>query len=302
MISTIAETQNMTKAAEKLYLTQSALSQQLKHIESRLMADLFFRTKRKMILTSTGKRVLKAANHVIDILDDTELEIAKIVNGDRGELKVGTQCMFCYKWLPRVLAIFQNKFPNIEFEIGNSENVFNELESEKFDFVITGLPQNDDTLKYFPLFRDQMICIMPIDHPLTAKSYVDFFDFTNENLIFNSERGKDMFFKDALKFGNIAPKRSMIVGQAQAILEMVAAGFGIGFYPRWAAQTSIEQKKIAARPLTKPGLSMTWAAAHLKDRDITLPQKEFIHIISKLNPTIPNISFFNSPFYQESPP
>ncbi len=78
----------------------------------------------------------------------------------------------------------------------------------------------------------------------------------------------------------------MIVGQAQAILEMVAAGFGIGFYPRWAAQTSIDQKKIAARPLTKPGLSLTWAAAHLKDRDITLPQKEFIHIISKLNPTM----------------
>ncbi len=207
MISTIAETQNITKAAEKLFLTQSALSQQLKHIESRLMTDLFFRTKRKMILTSTGKRVLKAANHVIDILDDTELEIAKIVNGDKGELKVGTQCMFCYKWLPSVLAVFQTKFPNIEFEIGNSENVFNELESEKFDFVITGLPQDDDTLKYFPLFKDQMVCIMPIDHPLTTKPYIEFLDFTNENLIFNSERGKDMFFKDALKFGNIAPKR-----------------------------------------------------------------------------------------------
>lgn len=287
MISTIAQTQNMTKAAEKLCLTQSALSQQLKHIETRLMADLFFRTNRKMILTSTGKRVLKAANHIIDVLDDTELEIAKIVNGDSGELKVGTQCMFCYKWLPTVLAVFQNKFPKIEFEIGNSEDVFNELVSEKFDFVITGLPQVEDTLKYFPLFKDQMVCIMPIDHPLTAKSTIDLFDFTDENMIFNSERGKTIFFKNALKVGEITPRRSMIVGQAQAILEMVAAGFGIGVYPRWAAQESIEQKKIAARPFAKPGLSLTWVAAHLKDRDITLPQKEFINIIRKVNPLVP---------------
>jgi LysR family transcriptional regulator, regulator for metE and metH len=286
MISTIAETQNMTRAAEKLCITQSGLSQQLKHIETRLMANLFFRTKRKMILTSTGRRVLKAANHVIEVLDDTELEIAKIVNGDRGELKVGTQCMFCYKWLPDVIAVFQNKFPNIEFEIGNSEHVFKELSSEKFDFIVTGMPKNDDTLNYIPLFSDQIVCIMPNGHPLTTKSNIQFSDFDDENIIFNSERGKDMFFKDALRFGNIKPKRSMIVGQAQAIIELVATGFGISFYPRWAAQTFIEQKKIAARPLTRPGLNLTWAVAHLKDRDITLPHKEFIHIISKLNLTI----------------
>ncbi len=281
MVSTIAETQNMTKAAEKLFITQSALSQQLKHIESKLMANLFFRTKRKMILTSTGKRVLKTANHVIEILEDTELEIAKIVNGENGELKVGTQCLFCYKWLPEVMAVFQGKFPNIEFEIGNSEDIFQELESEKFDFIITGLAQGDNMLSYIPLFEDQMVCIMHEDHPLTAKTYIDFPDFADENLIFNSERGKDMFHKDSMKHGGMMPKRSMIVGQAQAIIELVASGFGLGFFPKWAIRSFQETKQISARPFTKRGTLLTWAVAHLKDREITLPQKEFINIITK---------------------
>ena len=75
LVRSIAETVNMTKAAQNLCITQSALSQQLKGIEDKLKVDLFFRARKKMILTATGKKLLKAAEKVIDLLDDMEIEI-----------------------------------------------------------------------------------------------------------------------------------------------------------------------------------------------------------------------------------
>jgi LysR family transcriptional regulator, regulator for metE and metH len=80
-----------------------------------------------MILTPTGRKVLKTAERVIDAIENTELEIARIVKGARGTLKVGTRCIFCYKWLPDVMGIFQEKFPNVEVEIGNSTDLQKKL-------------------------------------------------------------------------------------------------------------------------------------------------------------------------------
>ncbi|MBI5590090.1 MAG: LysR family transcriptional regulator [Deltaproteobacteria bacterium] len=285
MIRSIAETGNMTKSADMLFLSQSALSQQLKDIESKLKVDLFFRTRRKMILTATGKKLLQTAEHVIEALDDAELEIAKRAAGDRGELKVGTQCIFCYKWLPRVMEIFQDKFPNIEFEIGNSEDLARELEAKKFDLIITAASSHDDNYAYSPLFKDQMVCILPENHPFSAQPCINLQDFSKMNLISHREKGENRFYQAALKPRGIEPKRLMTVGQPLAIIEMVASGFGVGVFPRWAVKDSLMTTGIIARPITRSGLPITWDAAFLRNTNIPVFQDEFINIVSKLNLT-----------------
>jgi LysR family transcriptional regulator for metE and metH len=89
MIKTIAETGNLTKAAYKLCISQPALSQQLKDIEEKLGTNIFFRTKKKMILTEIGKKLLQTANTVIEEINRAEMEVSKAVYGDAGELKIG---------------------------------------------------------------------------------------------------------------------------------------------------------------------------------------------------------------------
>ncbi len=284
MICALAETGNMTKAGEKLYISQSALSQQLKDIEHKLRVDLFFRTRKKMILTPIGKKLLETAENVIATIEDTELEVAKIVSGDRGELKVGTQCIFCYKWLPRVMQIFQKKFPNIEFEIGNAYDSVQELEAKQFDLIITAASAPDDKHTYMPLFEDQMVCIMPKDHPLSTQSYIRFEDFNRFNLISHAEKALNRFYQLVLKPSGVKPKRFMTVGQPQAIIEMVASGFGISVFPRWAVRSSLETDDITARPITKKGLPVTWRAAFLKNSQRPVFQQEFINIVSKMSP------------------
>ena len=284
MISAIAQTRNMTRAADMLFISQSALSQQLKDIETKLASPLFSRTAKKMLPTSTGKIILKTAEQVLETISDTELEIARMVSGDRGELKVGIQCVFCYKWLPGVMAKFQEKFPNIEFVIGNSDHMLEELETGQFDVVITGSSENGGPFVYLPLFEDQMVCIMAQSHPLTARSRLDYKDFNNEMLIAHAEKNKNKFYQNCLLPAGVKPKNYMIVSQPQAIIELVSSGFGIGVFPRWAVRSAIEAESIAARPITRNGIPITWSAAFLKRTEISIFQKEFIRLVSKLNP------------------
>lgn len=284
MITTLAKTQNMTRAADKLCISQSALSQQLKDIENKLNASLFNRTRKKMIPTSIGKLILQTAQHVIETIEDTELEITKMVSGDQGELKVGMQCIFCYKWLPDVMGKFQNKFPNIELVIGNSNNIFKELDSGQFDLIITGAPLDDGHFIQCPLFADHMVCIMPNDHPLSAKPYVDFKDCKDASLITHSEKENNRFFELTFNRMGIEPRKYMTVTQPQAIIEMVSSGFGISFFPKWAVQSAINSNVLTARPVTRTGIPIQWNATFLKKKQMLNFQMEFINMVSKLNP------------------
>jgi LysR family transcriptional regulator for metE and metH len=230
--------------------------------------------------------LLKTAQHVIAQIEDAELEIAKIVSGDRGELKVGTQCIFCYKWLPRIIREFQLKYPNIEFEIGNSSDLDEELQTKQYDFIITAATAataKNEYYHYVPLFEDQIICIMPSDHPLTAHKWIDFKDFNHVNLISPTEKGRSRFYQSFLKPACIEPKRFMVVGQPRAMIDLVASGFGISVFPRWAVKGGLDSDSVAARPITKDGLPVTWYAAFLEDRQIPIFQKKFVNLVSKMN-------------------
>jgi LysR family transcriptional regulator for metE and metH len=283
MIRAIAESGSMTKAADRLFLTQSALSQQLKDIEGKLKVDLFFRTNRKMILTPTGRQLLETAKHVIETLEDAELDIAKRISGERGVFKVGTKCIFCYKWLPTVMRAFQEKFPNIEFEIGNAWDLAAELTSKKFDLIIAAAARPDDSSAvYSPLFTDQLVCILPENHPCSAQVCIRLQDFSRMDLISFSEKGKNGFYQAVLKPKGIEPRRYMTVGPPQAIVELVAAGYGVSVFPRWAVDAAPPGTGIIVRPISKSGLPVTWYAVTLQKTNRPLFYDEFIHIIGKL--------------------
>lgn len=283
MICAIDATGNMTKAALRLNISQPALSQQLKDIESKLKADLFFRTRKKLILTPIGKRLLTTGKHVIGEIDGAELEIRKIVSGDRGELNVGARCIFCYKWLPRLLWRFQQKFPNVEIKIGNAGNPARELRAKVFDFIIMAAVEADNSLACVPLFKDQVVCIMPQDHPLSSRPWVAIEDFSKYGLISHAEKRLNRFFQVILDPAGIEPKRYMTVDQLNAIIELVASGFGISVFPMWAVKGSLDACGLAAKPITRSGLPVTWYVAFLHKHQPPLYHEEFIQILMRMD-------------------
>ena len=285
MICALAESGNMTRAAEKLCVSQSALSQQLKDIEGKLGTDLFFRTRKKMVITEVGRQLQDTAVEVLEAVDQAERIISRKTKGEKGELKVGTQCIFCYKWLPQVMRLFHAKFPNIEIEIGNSVDLVEELEGKKFDLIITGAISPSEIHTAVPLFQDQLVCIMNNDHPLAGERFVQLQDFAGSSLISHADKSKNRFYQQVLKAKGIEPKRIMNVGAPQAILEMVVAGFGMAIFPRWAVAEALQNGLVSSRPIGPQGLPFIWHAVYLTQGNTPMYHQEFINGIGRLKVT-----------------
>src|SRR5689334_14501942 len=117
LIRAIAEAGSLTQAGLALHLTQSALSHQLRDIESRLGVQLFTRAGRRLILTAAGHALLETANDVIAQIERTEDAIRQQAKGEQGLLRITTECYTCYHWLPTVLRHYQRAHPRVEVRI-----------------------------------------------------------------------------------------------------------------------------------------------------------------------------------------
>src|SRR2546423_2813896 len=123
LVATVAETGSVTRAGNRLHLTQSALSHQLRDAEEQLGAPLFERKNGRMILTSAGDRLLQTARAVLTELDRAESDIqkngdlARNATGPTGLLRISTQCHTAYHWFPPRLLLFQKKFPGVEVQL-----------------------------------------------------------------------------------------------------------------------------------------------------------------------------------------
>mgnify|MGYP003693573305 CR=1 FL=1 len=111
LMQTVASLGSLTAAADRLNLTQSALSHQLRDIEDRLGTPLFLRRNRRMVATPAGQRVLDSATTILTELERTEVAVRALAKNRQGLLRVATECYTCYHWLPHVLKDFRPEVP-----------------------------------------------------------------------------------------------------------------------------------------------------------------------------------------------
>jgi LysR family transcriptional regulator for metE and metH len=273
----------MTKSAEELCVSQSALSQQLKDIESKLQVDLFYRTRKKMVLTESGRKLLEVAEQVVDVLEEKELELTRMAEGECGELKVGTHCIFCFKWLPTIMAGYREKYPKVELELGTSYDPLLDLEQKKFDIVISAREYPKQSCDQHPLFHDELVCIMQNTHPLAGQQYVRVEDFQNISMISHAEKQDSKLYDLLLGEKGIEPQRYMMVGQPHAIVELVVSGLGVSVFPLWAVKSAVDAGMLAARPICKSGVPLTWSALSLKGNNVPAYRKEFVLMMQRMH-------------------
>lgn len=154
LIKMISEAGSMTKASEKLFLTQPTLSHQLKEIESKLGASLFLRINKKLILTEEGKKIIEAAHEILPRIAQIENDI-KGIRRKVKHLRLTTQCYTCYHWLPEIMKKFQTEFPTTEIDIVTEamSNPVDSLASRLNYQIFNWLSKNSLTAWLFDLWR-----------------------------------------------------------------------------------------------------------------------------------------------------
>ncbi|MBI1850896.1 MAG: LysR family transcriptional regulator [Planctomycetes bacterium] len=267
LVEAIAERESVTQAGRSLYLTQSALSHQLRDIETRLGTPLFHRVGKRMVLTPAGRKVLDVARRVLVEVEGVEGEIKDLASRDGGVLRIAVECYTCYHWLPSLLEPFRAAHPRIEVRIlaDETKRPIDALLEGRLDLAIVTRAQPDRRLRFRPLFSDEFVVVMRPDHPLAARDWVRPTDFAEEHLLIYSTPEENTAMQQVLTPAGIRPRRITQAQLTEAILELVKSGHGISVMARWAVARDAAAGSVALRPLGRRGLHRRWFAVRRRE-------------------------------------
>jgi DNA-binding transcriptional LysR family regulator len=178
-IKAIHEEGGLARAAERLHITQSALSHQIKGLEDQAGVELFVRRSRPMRLSSAGMKLLRLAEDVLPRLAALEEEFEGLRSGKSGRLHIAIECHACFDWLLPVLEAFRVSWPEVDVDIrpGLQFEALPALLREEVDLVVSSDPEDLPGVDFTPLFDYEPVFVCAADHPLAAKDWIEAEDF-----------------------------------------------------------------------------------------------------------------------------
>ncbi|QOR05588.1 LysR family transcriptional regulator [Haemophilus parainfluenzae] len=289
----LKETGSVSMAAKRVYLTQSALSHQIKLMEEQFGLLLFERKSNPLRFTAAGDRLIRLANEILPKVVDAERELARVKHGDAGQLRIAVECHTCFDWLMPAMDEFRQHWSLVELDIvsGFHTDPVGLLLSHRADWaIVSDVEQNDDVL-FKPLFSYEMVGICSKDHPLANKEVWQAEDFAEETWV-TYPVPDDMLdlYRQVLKPKGINPPRRT-TELTIALIQLVASRRGIATVPYWAALPYLEKGYVVARKITEEGLYSNLYAA-IRKEDANLAYIEDFHQTVKAQSfsTLPGLS------------
>lgn len=296
LVSTIVKEGTLTKAAEALHLTQSALSHQLKELEREMDTPIFDRKGKKLQLSDEGIRFLTSAERILSELHSLEEDIRSLKMGQIGTLHISTQCYTAYHWLPCIIKYYKGKCPDINIHIVSNatHRPLEFLLKGELDIGIVKTKINNPNIHYEPIFEDRLLAIMSTQHPLARKRMVKISDFQDEELFLSFSdpaSGNIPVIENLMQLQQVKPKNLHRIHYTDAIIEMVSANLGISVLADWIVQPYLETRDIVAIPLPPEVAKRTWYAATCKQNVairsfLDCLKYHFSEMTMKLNNTI----------------
>lgn len=248
---------SLSRAAELLNLTQSALSHQIKLLESTYGAPLFERKSVPPRFTAIGSRLLELADVFLPKVDEAERDIARLAAGTAGQLRIAVECHTCFDWLMPAMDAFRGRWPEVELDIvsGFHSDPVGLIHQGRADLaIVSETDDNEAGIVFQPLFRFDIVAILAKGHPLLPKPWLDAADFAGQTLITYPVPDEMLdVIRQVLAPAGINPARRT-TELTIALLQLVASGRGIAALPLWAVQNYLERDYIESSPITAGGL------------------------------------------------
>src|SRR6478672_1380750 len=287
LVAAVADVGSLTRAGDQLHLTQSALSHQLRDIESRLGAALFLRVGKRLVLTPAGERLLASATDVLERLERAEHDIREMGRDRAGSLRITTECYTCYHWLPPLLLRYRRTFPRVEvrIDVEATHHPVEMLLAGKIDLGLMSTPVRDRRLVSRRVFDDELVLIASTEHRFAQQTRVRLAQMRDETLFVYPPKAESGPLQHVLLPAGAAPARVEEVQLTEAITELVKAGLGVAILARWAVQPLIDAGTIVGHSLPARGMHRVWSAVMPKDLARTDYVNEFIDLLEKHAPT-----------------
>ncbi|HHW7580518.1 TPA: LysR family transcriptional regulator [Mannheimia haemolytica] len=274
----LKESGSVSLAAKRVHLTQSALSHQIKLLEEQYDLTLFERKSSPIRFTPAGERLIKLAYDILPKVIEAELDLARVKQGEVGEVRVAVECHTCFDWLMPAMDTFRQHWPLVELDIvsGFHTDTVGLLLSHRADLAIVAEEEDSAGIIYKPLFSYEMVAICSKDHPLATKDVWEAEDFKDETLITYPvpDDMLDLLRKILSPAGIKVTRRNSEL--TIAIIQLVASRRGIAALPYWAVKPYLDRGYVVARKITQQGLYSTLYGA-IREADATLAYLDDFH-------------------------
>jgi DNA-binding transcriptional LysR family regulator len=255
MFCTVAETSSFTKAGEKLHVSHSAISRQVKLLEDELQVALFARANKRVFLTESGKELLSHAATIFEEVTSAVRSVSQKSTKITDHLTLGTGTTMLNFFLPPVLEEFKSRYSTVAVRIktGQWPTVIEDIRTGMVDLVIGSLPLPllGRELSVRPLYREELVVVVGKDHPLTKKRVIQPQELNDFPLLaFLSHSATRQILDHSFRELKIAPKVKVELENDDAIVYCVSHGMGIAFLPRRrAVQEKLHFVRLADTPI-----------------------------------------------------
>lgn len=258
ILNAIKEYGTLTKAAESLHLSQSALSHSIKKLESQVATPIWKKDGRNLRLTAAGERIQTLANRVLPQFVHTELLLTQIAKGEAGALRIGMECHPCYQWLIRVIQPYLKKWPSIDMDVRQEFQfgALGALLNYEIDVLITPDPLFKPKIDYIPVFDYEHRLVVAKTHTLAQQDFVLPEQLSQEVLFsYPVEPTRLDIFSQFLTPAKCSVKQHKNIETTEIMLQMVAAGRGICALPGWLVNEYSKSMPIKSIRFGHKGIS-----------------------------------------------
>ena len=296
---TAAEEMNFSKAAQRLHLSQSAVSQNIRSLEEEYDVDLFDRHGRSVRLSEVGKTILPMARELLDtsrLLQDT---LQNIHGNVYGTIEIGCSTTSGKYLLPKLVAHFRDEYPDVRANINvmGRHSVIKRVLEEKFCIGVLSTKIDHSLLEYRPFYEDRIILIVHPNHPWAEYGKALPSDLLDQPIILREKSsGTHEIMLDGLKNNGVAYDKLnvvMEVGNAEAIEIAVEEGIGIAFISELAAARALKLGKVKKIEIEGLDLHRTLYATRHVSTTCTHAQNLFWEFLEEERPRLTDAVFEN---------
>ena len=280
-----AKNLNYTVAANELFITQPAVTAQMKAFEASCNLKLFKKKGRNLFLTDEGRTLFGYAEKIFKYEKEIENAIEDMHELKRGILSLGTTKAYARYFMPLMLSTFHEKYPNIKIRLyeGSSLDMIYSLLDFKNEVAVIAKAANVPEVNFYPFSKEKMVVIVALGHPLTRKKAVSFEELAEEPFIMKEKgSGTRKIVEQSFAKVNCEPNILMETSNTEFIKQLVQRGDGISIVVKEAVAIELGEKKLAQVPLKNSHIYLDVSIAYLKDQPLSPPAKAFVETLRRL--------------------
>jgi len=282
----VAKHVSFSRAAEKRFRTQPAISSQIRALEEEVGAKLFDRSGGKVSLTAAGKAFQKYVEETLEARKAMLVALAETERVPRGEIVVGANEGTCLHILPEVFSGFKKLYPDVSVNIKRSDyaKILESVTDNSVDFGVVSLPITDNRLTAVLIHQDELVLIAPPQHPVSKLKSVTVAEIAKYPLVVpklgHTRDGIEQLFHER----RLKPNYTMELDSSELLKRFVAADVGIGFIASSNVQEDVRAKVLVAIPIADAQIRRDLALVFRKDKALSRAALAFIDIAVKHKP------------------